>query len=521
MKRSFITISIFILLNSVLLAGELEPVVVEKLGLEKTTIDGATVYYEACFVEKLGVFKKEYLSYKELFSDDDIEQFKSRKEEVYKEIETIAGKHEKLRDIFESTVEGMLKVSGVTQKLYIQEPTFFLIKKETIKNYLRQGGKVPNFTYDKESDTAEYMFMFDKETKVAELSIPLTSVEDFDSEIHSVFNMLTDLQTTILLDVIIHEICEMCLAMRLESKAPYLRWFRDGVAEEMTYAILHKHFGADKAESFLINRSVSKISTPENQVNLQYWLLLRYTIGNSVPIERESDLTIARYRYSFGEIKRLVDLHGIECITKIIDKFTDFETKDSDALYRAIRDVTGEDLQGRFKKYQTFGSKVDGLKFYVNKFRKSQEDNNPEAMLFNALRSFELHISPIHPSSWTTRKTISILLYRMGHKGLADEGMNDFVDYVSEFKIEQAAVDARRNFMAYAIATNRPELGYDYAREVLEINSKETISLAIVMLKYAKEKNFEEAKKTAQQICDIVPDESSSFNRMAKQILLK
>ena len=145
-----------------------------------------------------------------------------------------------------------------------------------------------------------------------------------------------------------------------------------------------------------------------------------------MPIEKEGILTAARYRWSFYEVKRLTDAHGRQCIRKIINVFVKADRKNAQALYNAIRDVTGENLQKRFLQYQSFENKKAGMKKYTlefNRLYKMPSKENKEQAVYNLLRVLEMYDGPFDVSSVNTRKTILLFLFQAGHKGLADKAM--------------------------------------------------------------------------------------------------
>lgn len=522
MKKGLLLIWL-VLMPGFLPAAESDASMRETFGLRRAVMEGATVYYEDCFEGKLDIFRNEYQQYKQRFLTKDIERFATEKDSLYKEIETLLGPGEALKETFERSTSQVIDMAEAVSGLLVNEPTFYLMRQGTIKDYLRKGGRLPNFSYDPESDTAEYHIGLTvekgREAEKQELTVPLSSPEALEGGVRKIFQMLVDAQKTFSLEIGIHEVSEMCLAVRLGSADPYIRWLWEGAADVVTYEMIRKHFSEEEASQFLKNRSVEEYQGIEPVVNLQYWMLLRYSFGNQVPIEKEKNLMDARYRFAFYEAKRLTDQHGPECIKKIIEAFTASESRTADELYQAIKAVTGEDLKERFGQYQIFKSKDEGMSLYVQQFKQAREEKKGEDMLFSLFRMWELFESPLHPQGWQVRRSISTMLYQMGYADMANQAMQQFVDYVADIKVPDALIDAKRNYMTYTIETGQYGLGCGYAQEVLNDKPDEDVSLMLLMLKASHDKNYDDAKVYAEKLCRVITDVNHPHYQAAKQIL--
>ncbi|MHC4751392.1 MAG: hypothetical protein ACYTFW_16155 [Planctomycetota bacterium] len=129
-----------------------DPNACEQLNLSSTRIAGATVHCEKTLEEKLPAFEKLYKDYGNQIHQQN--RILADEEKIITEINSILGPSEiDLQKLFKST-------AGITSVLWGENQAFYLVKKETAKDYLRKGGKLPQTTYDKETDMVSYYFGF-------------------------------------------------------------------------------------------------------------------------------------------------------------------------------------------------------------------------------------------------------------------------------------------------------------------------------------------------------------------------
>lgn len=520
MNRETMTVFGSIIFSIIQCQAENAQTIATVMELNKTDYKQCTIYYEDCFEGKLEIFKKEYERYLERSARDSMVQMKAKRESIYKEIELIVGPNENLLTTYNNTFDSMI---GGMQHIHSPASSiFYLVNKSTIKDYLRKGGQLPDFSYDKQTDKVQYALQLnatqDQAGNKFEMTFPVSSLEALEAELQPLFAVLTNLQQ-VSVSMIMHEVVETCLAARIRRVQPYMRWFMDGFANVITYEILKEHVSDTAAESFLQAYTSTELDTIKNQINLEHWLILDYAIGNDVPLEKEKVITHARYCYATNESKRLMDAYGIGCVRKILDAFNRNDNSNDGSIYQAIKEITGEDLKVRFQQYQAFSSKKEGLGYYVNRCNQAQADGDRNEMLFNALRSFELYTSPIHPESWETRRMISVFLYEMGHVELADKAMNGFLEYIQDLNIPQAEIEAKRNFAGYAVQLKRPQIAIQYANDILEKNPEDVVSFAVKMYAALAEADRQTAEKLALKICELEKQENSYFFQIAQEVL--
>ncbi|MHC4363373.1 MAG: hypothetical protein ACYSTZ_11135, partial [Planctomycetota bacterium] len=123
----------------------------QKLNLSSVNIAGTTVHYEKCFEPNLPFFERTYQQFLKATESEGTESLQN-KGQIIAEINRILG----IEDPNIKVQRQML--DDLTRPLPFPKPTFFLVTQATVKDFLRAGGKLPNFTYDKATDTAGYLF---------------------------------------------------------------------------------------------------------------------------------------------------------------------------------------------------------------------------------------------------------------------------------------------------------------------------------------------------------------------------
>ena len=158
------------MLGAVLSATEPKSEAVEKLGLKESTVEGATIYYEPCLEEKLEVLKKAYSDYRQRMAEHEKPQpsadpeLASKKIAIVNDICKIVGDDEMKAKLISIADDFINSGSTVSLPLTGSDNVIYLMLQSTTKDYLRSGGTLPNYSYDKEADMAEYKFFFGSDT---------------------------------------------------------------------------------------------------------------------------------------------------------------------------------------------------------------------------------------------------------------------------------------------------------------------------------------------------------------------
>lgn len=516
-KRKILWIAL-ILASACKLFAATDPNAWEKLNLGSTQLAGVTVYYEKCFEPNLPFFEKAYIQF--LAEQDKLRIVPSKQEQI------IAGINEVLGRTEPNTVIQKKILAEMTDFLFPAKPTFYLVKRTTTKDFLRAGGQLPNYEYDKATDAAIYRleFMHTSKNETAEeikVSFPLGSEAEFEQEVSMIFNMLAKkCFGTYKIGIAIHEVVEISLVHRVKPKGVYWRWFTDGFANAIAYELLKKHAGTEMAEGFIAAYDVNKYKDLEREINLQYWMNAQCCIlPLGGPIEHESRFTLARYAYATLEAQRLIEKHGINCVKKILDILGQKELSSCENLLATIKEVTGEDIQERLSRYQTFATAKEGIPKYTLPFTAASKRKDYEQMLINLFRIIELQGSPYSSNNLQSWHNAAWLLYKMGHEKVGDQVMQNCIELFESSPIPQGREAAMEAFLLYALKCNNPLKAQSEAEEILLISPNNVPALTIQMFINAREGKLTEAKEIAKKVQKFTKSKESPSYKIATQIL--
>ena len=491
----------------------------KKLNLSSARIAGTTIYYEKSLEEKLPVFQRLYKDY-----CNQINTLKKVlvREKITAEIYDIVGPVEfDIAKQLKSAAEMLSPLSAENQ-------TFYLVRKETTKDYLRRGGKLPYMSYDKETDMVTQYFAiagqsidskltitnYFSDDKELEIPIPIETKQTFEKDLEEYFGMLSECFST---GVLLHEIIEMAILKRWKPEDPYWRWFSDGFANAITIEILKKYTGAEDAEEFAEAYDVSEYKELEKEINLRYWMGLNYCI--KTPLEYENELRMARYAYATYEAQRLIEKHGFDCVRKILDEVCTKKTRTGQAILQAIKEVTGEDMQQHLNHYQTFETRKEGMAKYTGLFNAASGKKDYEQILINLLRMLELQGSQLSPMGLRYYKEAALLLFKLGHEEAADEAMHNCVELFKNSGISLASDAAMETFIIYAFNTQNAKKAEKMAEELLKTKPDHLLSLTVQMVVHAEAKRLTEAKQIAKRILNLDKNEQSIAYKTASYVL--
>jgi len=486
----------------------------EQLNLNSTSIAGATVYYEKLFEPKLPIFEREYKKF--LAGKESGKAINTKKNQIFADINQILG-------ISEPDTEKQDKIwTELLGAFSIEKTTFYIVKQGTIKDLLRAGGQLPNFTYDKASDTGTYNPEFkttskNESIKDFEFTFPIDSDETFEKNVSQIFQVLQVALGRSKLYLTIHEVVEVSLLMQAKPTDPYWRWFSDGFANAITTEILKKYTGAEDAEEFAEAYDVNKYKELEKEVNLRYWMGLIFCINT--PLEYENELRMARYTYATYEAQRLIEKHGFDCVRKILDEVCLKKTRTGQDILQAIKKATGEDIQQRLNHYQTFETRKEGMAKYAGLFNAASDKKDYEQMLINVIRLLELQDSQFSSTSLQMRQKAALWLFKLSYEEAGDEAMVSFMEELKRNAPQELYDYFSSGFVIYALECNNPQKAQSAAERILKKYPDHPPALTVRMQLLADEGKLAEAKKIAQRICALVKEEQSLYYKSASEIL--
>lgn len=493
-----------------------EPRVWDKLNLSRTTIAGATVYYEKAFETKLPVFEKEYTEF--LAERDKSKAIISKKDRIITDINHILG-------IDEPDTRMQNKIwTDLAGVVAIEKTVFCVVRQDTIKDFLRAGGHLPNFTYSKAGDVATYKPEFNATTeqgpiKDFEFTFPIASDETFRKNVSLTFQILRYAFDNAVFFATIHEVAEASLLMRARPTDPYWRWFSDGFANAITYELLKKHADEKMAEEFAAGQDVNNCKDLSQEMNLQYWMSLKYCVLQGTPVEYENKLTQARYAYATLEARRLVQAHGINCVRKILDEVCTKESRRGQDLLKAIEKVTGENMRQRLSTYQSFETRKEGIAKYTLLFNAASEEKDYTQMFVNLLRIMELRPMTFSPRNLRDFKQAARLLFKLGHEQAGDKVMHKCMWLFEGSPIPDGRQAAMEMFIMYALECKNAGKASEVAEELLKTKPDHVLSLTVKMLLHAEAARLGDARHIAQKIHSLTENKQSPSYKAASRIL--
>jgi len=484
-----------------------------KLGLESREIDGATVHYEKSLEGQLEVLDKAYKQFQTNIAKR--AELLAKKDDIINEINRILRISEPDKKMQEAILRKVLGAFSVERSV------FYLVTQPTTKEYLRAGGELPNCTYHKPTDTVTYkprfILMGGKEHPGDfELAILVSAGPKAADDIRAIFRAIGEELGGA--GMAIHEVSEMSLMLWARPQGPYWRWFTDGAANAITYELLSKFVDGETAEAHIKYFDPDKYKYLEKEVNLRYWMSMLFATES--PVERDRELTHARYAYATYEVGRLVNKHRIDCLGLITDDVRTRKDRSEQSLLRAIKEVTGEDVAERLDAYQTFATPEEGIAKYAPAFNEVVGKKDWEGALANLLRIMELREFQFEPAALRDRRNAAMLLLKCGYEEAADKVMADSIELFEQSPIPDARDAATENFIMYALDAQRPDKALNAAKELLEKKPKHVLSLTVIMLTDVFDGRIEQAKEKAREIQSVADQKSRSYIMAAKVLAI-
>ncbi len=489
----------------------------EQLDLSKTVIAGTTVYYEKCLEPNLPVFEKEFREF--LAAKDRLATVLTKREEIIADINRILGANEpstsRQREVF----------AKIATPLFSSlKPTFYLARTSTIKAFLRAGGQLPDFSYDRQGDSILYSprIRMMEGTGLPEdfgVCVPIGADREFGRYVSAMLGIFQKFLGSGMVDAAIHEVTEMALVERVRPGDPYWRWFSDGFANAISYILIEKYLGREAADEFAAQNGVGKYGHLEKEVNLRYWMMASFFVDvTPMPVKAEADLEYARYAFSMAEAQAIVGRHGIDCVRRIIDALSGGDSRTGSDLLKVIEDVTGEDMAARLRRYQTFQTATEGITKYEQAYEAARREEDYEQMFVNLLRLMELRGDVFSRDYLLRFREAAWILFKLGREDAGDEVMRNAIDLYSTGPIARGREAALEAFILYALDCNNPRKADSAADELLGRDPEHISSLVVKMLVHVEDDDLTGAKAVAEQVCCLAK-EGSQARALAAKIL--
>lgn len=493
------------------LFGAADPNTWGKLNLASIEVAGTTVYYEKSLEVKLRVFEQAYKQY--LAERSKYKSIVANRKKIVNDIKKILG-------ISDAEMGDVKKIfEQFCSILTIDPKRFCLIKETTIRDLLRSGGELPGFTYDEGTDKIVYKteFMGGPDMPAwqwEEFIIPVFSDEEFAKDVNSILQRLGPSRAFLF----VHELVEVLIVTkRLRPQYPHWRWFSDGCANAITFEILKKYAGPEVAAEFVADFDVNQYRDIEKEINLMYWMGAGYCI--ETPLGYEKRLQEARYAYSMYETKRIIESYGIDSVCRILDEFCSRQSKTSRDFFQAIEAVTGEDIEKRLRRYQTFEASEQGLAKYNSRYSAAKAENDAEGKVTSLLRYVELLDSQYSNISLLMRVRISWELAEIGYEKSGYEALHKCIQLLSRGGMPYARERAMEAFVIYALQANKPCKAKTIADAILKRYPEHMPSLTVCMKCWVDSGQLGKAKTLAKKIMDLEKDQNSPAYKTALEVL--
>lgn len=417
--------------------------------------------------------------------------------------------------------EVLLRFLGIGRRLWFLSEASVgdlrIVSKESAKGYLRKGGTLPGFTYDKAKDEAGYQFWFDLEetspdAKKRPMVLPI-SAERADKELAGFLQMLRR-RGKGTIGLAIHELAKVAMmGHRLKGSGLYYRWFSDGFANVIAIEVLKETVGKKASSAFAKSWDVGQYADLEQQIHLRYWLGLGLHI--KTPLASEKRLDHARYCFATLEASRLVQRHGLGCIPKILARADRPEAKGGpERLLDAATAVTGEDLAKRLARYQTFATRAEGVKLHAAKLKAGLAGKDPEAALSALLRLREME----RPTAGIAFVMAANFLFRMGHEAAGDRVILDCANRMKG-KNDQAYVKMHMMFIDHAMVCRNLSKAIPSADIVLIDKPDWVPALGVRLAQWTAQGRTAEARGLAERIVKLDANPKSPWRHMAQKVL--
>jgi hypothetical protein len=481
----------------------------EALNLIQTTLAGTTVYYEKALEPNLPIFEREFNKF--LADKEKASPFLEKKSLVVADINRIVG----ASDTHASDQEQLL--ADFVRPFAGPKPTFYLARMSTLKNYLRAGGQLPECSYNRNDDTVLYEPKIHVGQGSYDLCLPVPPDMDFAKYLSGILGRLQGGSA----GIAIHEVTEATLMDRARPTDPYWRWFSDGFANAIAEKLLEKYVGKEAVVEFAADYDVNECRALESQINLRYWMMANwYPCVLRMPVKRESEINRARYAFATVEARRLIDINGIDCVRRILDKIAARESRKGSDLLAVVKEVTGQDMEPRWDRYQVFQARDEAMRIYMAAANAAWKASDYEKTYVNTVRVIELYGAMASSRHLALFASSAEMLFRMGYQNDGDFAIQHGIDLYSNSTLPHGREMAMGAFAAYMFTTNRPRKAEKAADEVLTVDPNHVASLAIKARLSVEDGHLAEAKEFARRIQRLTKPDSGYYQNAAQVLAI-
>jgi hypothetical protein len=420
-------------------------------------------------------------------------------------------------------IAGFLRLMSV----YFAEPDELDIRvvlQDTVKAHLRDGGSLPGFTYDPETDRCTYKWSVEargdfeglyEALKLKEFPLLLTGPDELSEPLRV---DVLDTMTTVDVGVWLHELFEVSINLMLEPHDPHFRWFGDGMANALALELLRElEMTSDTLEQ---STDISRFAHLKGQVNLRYWPGAAYAIES--PLESERELSLARYAYATHEATRLIEAHGVDAVRTIMVDAAKLDAMKVDGLIEVINGVTGENMAERLAQYQSFATVPAGASVYHREAMEADAVDDWERAFVNVARLSELAL---------TKEYVPNLYYQaagvLAEGGHAEAGAEILQQQIKTLRANGAkpgeVLQVMTLFVFYAVSVDLPSLAYTEAETLLRVSPTHLSSMIVWAHWLVEADQHEEAAQLARKVIQdgrLTPPQRRSIDRVLEAVAL-
>ena len=259
----------------------------------------------------------------------------------------------------------------------------YLLLRETVRAYLRDGGELANFTHDPASDEVTQ-----RAGPTAGEPFVIPVAEDDPTDVAAAYfealNTALWAGPTLALRMTVGH----TLQARVRVNHPHVRWFFDGYADALTFHLLREHLNEDAAALMFDGRDIASFAGLRDEANLLHWPIEPLALQLNTAAERR--LEQARLTFAMHEALRLIDAHGPGHVGQVLDRLGEMGGSLPQQLLAALHEVTGEDVAERLRAYQSFNDEAEGIVLYRRRVRRAEAEGDAAAELHARLRQYEL-----------------------------------------------------------------------------------------------------------------------------------
>ncbi|MCP3906198.1 MAG: hypothetical protein GY715_21445, partial [Planctomycetes bacterium] len=314
------------------------------------------------------------------------ERLVARADEIVERVLEMLGEERDPRDERErrNAAQGLIGLIRATRfdLAPADELTIIVCLNDTVRGYLRRGGKLPHFVYDADTGTASYELRMQRhlsDTSAATegfvldlLPIGLESIDELDGWRPATGGGMDPG------GLAVHEFVELAILDRIDPEQAHWRWFTDGLASAVAVRVL-LDVGAMRARSQLLDSlDTSRFETWRGRSNLRYWPGIEYQVGRlvlpSAPalLPDEGALTLARYAFAFELVDGLVEPGGMEPMRRALTAMGAEPELQPHRIVEILAAETGVDVASLLLRHQSFATLEEGRGAYTEAFRTAR-----------------------------------------------------------------------------------------------------------------------------------------------------